>query len=48
MGGENEIVLSRLNGEIAHRNRRETATLELGPGVTAINRDIETELGTQE
>ena len=47
MSGEHEIVFARLDGEIAHRHRRETAAFELRPGLAAIDRDKKSKLGPE-
>src|SRR5262249_33815522 len=44
---EHEIAIPRLDGEIAHRDRREMATFELCPMDAAIERNPQTELGAE-
>ena len=48
VGSEHEIIRLRLDGEIAHRHGRETAALELGPRLPAVDRDIESKLRSKE
>src|SRR5438045_7861578 len=38
MSGEDQIVLARLNRQIADRHRREMVAFELGPAFSAIDR----------
>ena len=47
MSGQNEIIIARLNCQIAHRHRRETAAFELRPRLPAVNRDIKSKLGAE-
>ena len=45
---EDEIVIARLDGQIAHGDRGKTASFELRPGFAAIDRNKQTELGPEE
>ena len=45
---QDEVVLPRMNRQVAHRHRRETASLELRPGLAAIDRNKEPELRAEE
>src|SRR5262249_2777943 len=47
MRTEDEIVCARLNCEVADRHRREAVTLELGPGLAAIDRDPESKFSSE-
>ena len=47
MGCQHEIVVARLNGEIAHRHRGQLASLELRPVRAAIDRDPQPEFGAE-
>ena len=43
-----EIVVARMNREIAHRHRRQIAALVMGPLLAAIHGDPQPELGAEE
>ena len=43
-----EIVVARMDGEVAHRDGREVAALVLRPLLAAVERDPEAELGAEE
>src|SRR5436305_13106016 len=47
MRGQNKIVFTGLNREIAHRHRREPTTFELRPSLSAINRNVQTKLSSK-
>src|SRR5947207_10112034 len=47
MRGQNKIVFTALNREIAHRHRREPTTFELRPSLSAINRNVQTKLSSK-
>ena len=48
VGREHQIAVARLDGEIAHRHRREVSALELRPVRTAVDRDPQAEFGAEE
>src|SRR5207253_2298918 len=47
MRGQDKIVVTWLDREIAHCHRRKPATFELRPCLSAINRNVKTKLGPQ-
>src|SRR5437762_13254412 len=42
MGCQHKIVVTRMDRQIAHCHRRETATFELRPCLSTINRNVKT------
>src|SRR5436190_13067799 len=47
MRGQNKIVFTGLNREIAHRHRRKPTTFELRPSLSAINRNVQAKLSSK-
>ena len=45
---ENELVVARMNRDVAHCHRGKATALELRPALAAIDRNEETELGSEE
>src|SRR4029077_8492072 len=48
VGGEDELVVPRLNRRVSHRDGWKVIALELGPGLPAINRSPKSKLGSEE
>ena len=46
--GDDEVVVARLDDEVAHGDRGELVALEAGPGLAAVDRDPQAELGAEE
>jgi hypothetical protein len=47
MSGEDEIVLARLNRQIANRHRWKMVALELGPALSAVDLYPQSKFGPQ-
>src|SRR5215471_8922016 len=48
MRSEHQIVVARVNCQVANRNRREMVALKLCPALSAIDRNPEPEFGAKE
>ena len=47
MGGQHEVIVPRVDGDVAHRHGREVAALELGPVRAGVHRDEQAKLRAQ-
>ena len=45
---QDKFVVTRLNRDIAHRHRGKSTAFELRPGLSAVDRNPETEFGAEE